>query len=46
MRCPGTTLVVLAVWCQDNKLTLISKAKELIMDYMKGGPSTPPSTWL
>ena len=35
----------LAVWCQDNNLSLnVSKTKELIMDYRKGGPNRPPLT--
>ena len=35
----------LAVWCQDNILTFnVSKSKELIVDYKKRGPNTPPLT--
>ena len=35
----------LAVWCQDNNLSLnISKTMELMVDYRNGGPSTPPTT--
>ena len=39
----------LAVWCQDNNLSLnVIKTKEMIVDYRKRGPGTPPfsSTWL
>ena len=32
----------LAVWCQDNNLSLnMIKTKEIIADYREGGPSTP-----
>ena len=32
----------LAVWCQDNNLSLnVIKTKEMIVDYGKRGPSTP-----
>jgi hypothetical protein len=35
----------LAVWCQDNNLSLnVSKTEELIVDYRKRRPSTPPPT--
>jgi hypothetical protein len=35
----------LAVWCQDNNLFLnVSKTKELIVEYRKGGANTPPPT--
>ena len=35
----------LAVWCKDNNLSLnVSKTKELIVDYRKGGPNSPPIT--
>ena len=30
----------LAVWCQDNNLSLnVSQTKDLIVDYRKGGPN-------
>jgi hypothetical protein len=33
----------LAMWCQNNNLSLnVIKTKETIVDYRKGGPSTPP----
>ena len=33
----------LTVWCKDNNLSLnVIKTKERIVDYRKGGPSTPP----
>ena len=33
----------LARWCQNNNLFLnVTKIKEMIVDYRKGGPSTPP----
>ena len=35
----------LAVWCQDNDLSLnMRKTKELNVDYRKGGPNTSPFT--
>ena len=35
----------LAVWCQDNNLPFnMSRTKELIVDYRKGGPTRPPLT--
>ena len=35
----------LAVWCQDNNLSLnVSKTKELILDYRKGVPNRSPLT--
>jgi hypothetical protein len=36
-------VVVLAVWCQDNNLSLnVSKTKELIMDYRKRSAEQAP----
>jgi hypothetical protein len=36
-------VIDLAVWCQDNNISLnVIKTKEMIVDYRKGGPSMPP----
>jgi hypothetical protein len=45
MRQPTGEVRNLAVWCQDNNLSLnVSKTKELIVDYRKRWTNRPPLT--